>query len=658
MARRPPNRYSPNRPMAQKEIIIGRRIIDGKFAGPFKIDVMRLLVSRALITSSSGGGKSYLLRRMLETLSAVFPLIVFDPEGEFASLREIVDLVLVGPDGEVPADPTTAGMLCKHLVENRVSAVIDLSELTPSQRRDYIANFITTMLELPKKFWTPYIVSIDEIHEYAPNNKSEDECKKAIELLYSKGRKRGFCAIGATQRVANVSPNITAESKTRFIGQISYDNDLQRASDFLGWSKTDWPRLRDLSPPGHEGQFFAVGPALCDRGVVMFRSDKVRTHHPRPGEGSTYTPPQPSAKLSGVLRDLRDLPTKVAEEKATLESLTEKNKHLEKTVRDLNKIATTSRPTPITVKVPTGDPTLVRRFETAKNLLETAMAVIKRQSEALTQSSVFDEEKIRNIVQTAVSGAVTAVVRLGQAGETARLTGIKKLQTEAEKLAVNASKLLQSSSVSVANVDAADVSNWITDPFKEVKNVQASENDDVDPPDDADAEDVTESDDDDDGDALGSGSDASLAKGERKVLKAIGQFGSLMKNQLFTLTGYKSTTIKNALTGLRVRGYIVGGGNGPFKPTDAGKKAMGKGMKPLPTGKALAKHWLARLGQGEKTVLTLLIKHYPKFLSNDQIETATSYASTSRKNITTSLNARMLIEKSKEGIKASDALFD
>lgn len=636
--------------MASNQITLGRKIVDGKTADPLNIDVMRMLVSRVLITSSSGGGKSWLLRLMLERLSKIFPMIVFDPEGEFASLREIVDLVLVGADGEVPADPATAGLLCRHLVENRVSAVIDLSELTPTRRREYIANFLNAMLDLPKRLWTPYVVAIDEIHEYAPNSKIKDECKEAIDLLFSKGRKRGFCGIAATQRLANASPNVTAECKTRIIGQISYDVDLERAARFLGWGSEGWPRLRDLSPPGHEGQFFCVGPAMVDRGVVLFRSDKVRTHHPKPGEGSTYVPPQPSAKLAGVLVELKALPAKLEEEKVTIESLTRRNAELETSVRDLNKIVTSrakpSAPTPAVSPTASAEISAVKRkLAQAKQLLETAMGLVKKQASALSQPVAINVDKVREIVDTAVG----SIVKMAQSANASRQADLKKLQTEAEKLAESAARLLLDDATPPASASGAWASSPVSPDLKSSW-VDAAFTDGNNKP--ADSDDETEN------DEIAEGADASLGKGGRKVLTAIVQFGQIKKSQLFTLTGYKSTSLKNALSLLRQRGYVIGSGDGPYAPTAGGTKAAGN-YKPLPTGKALAEYWLKRLGTGEKRALELLLSVYPNWLTPAQLEEKLGYASTSRKNIVTAMNARQLIEKSREkGIRASAALFD
>jgi hypothetical protein len=55
-------------------------------------------------------------------------------EGEFASLRETVDL-LVGVGGELPANPRHGVLLARRLLENKVSAVAYLYELGPSPLR-------------------------------------------------------------------------------------------------------------------------------------------------------------------------------------------------------------------------------------------------------------------------------------------------------------------------------------------------------------------------------------------------------------------------------------------------------------------------------------------------------------------------------------------
>jgi hypothetical protein len=68
------------------------------------LDVDVVLKTRLLIQGGSGSGKSWLIRRLAEQLFGKLPVIIIDPEGEFATLREKFGYVLVGPGGETPLD--------------------------------------------------------------------------------------------------------------------------------------------------------------------------------------------------------------------------------------------------------------------------------------------------------------------------------------------------------------------------------------------------------------------------------------------------------------------------------------------------------------------------------------------------------------------------
>src|SRR5580698_5530072 len=104
-------------------MIIGQ-IVGGK---KLELDLPTLVDTRLLIQANSGGGKSWLLRLIAER--AGIQTIVLDNEGEFASLREAADVLLVGAGGELPADPRHAALLGRRLLEYKVSAVVDLYEL-------------------------------------------------------------------------------------------------------------------------------------------------------------------------------------------------------------------------------------------------------------------------------------------------------------------------------------------------------------------------------------------------------------------------------------------------------------------------------------------------------------------------------------------------
>jgi hypothetical protein len=291
-------------------ITIGKYIGEGRAAD---LDVERLVASRLLATASSGAGKSWLLRKILEEVSAKTQTIVIDVEGEFGSLREIRDMVLAGPAGEVTAELRSASLLCRRIMELNLSAVIDVSELKRTDRREYVATFCNTLVDMPRKYWRPCFVAIDETHEFAPEGERSSSTD-AVAMLVSKGRKRGYCLIGATQRLAKLSKDVAAELRNQFVGQMNLDVDLKRAADVLGFPKERWPEIRDL----HAGEFFVFGPALNTKQVHKVFAGQVKSTHPRPGQGRIAKPPAPSAKIKSVLGELADLAAKADEEAKTL----------------------------------------------------------------------------------------------------------------------------------------------------------------------------------------------------------------------------------------------------------------------------------------------------------------------------------------------------
>src|SRR5688572_25265108 len=147
------------------KITIGEK--DG--GGAVTLDVQSLIYSRALIQANSGGGKSGLMRVIAEQVAAKIPTIIIDKEGEYHTLREKVDVVLVGEQGEIVADVRSAKLLARKLVELGASAVIDLSGFRKADpQQEFVRDFCDALINLPRTLWHPTFVMIDEAHFFAP----------------------------------------------------------------------------------------------------------------------------------------------------------------------------------------------------------------------------------------------------------------------------------------------------------------------------------------------------------------------------------------------------------------------------------------------------------------------------------------------------------
>lgn len=283
---------------------------------PISFDLEVLLATRLLIQANSGAGKSWLLRKLMEQLYGHVQVIAIDPEGEFATLREKFGFVLVGKGGETPADPRSAAVVAEKLLDLRASAVCDLYEMRPADRHRWVKVFLEAMINAPKKLWHPCVVIVDEAHAFCPESKAgESEASEAMIDLATRGRKRGFCAVWATQRLSKLRKDASAELLNRLVGGTFEDLDIKRAIDLLGVASEDrnavTRELKTLDP----GWFFAFGRAITKE-RQLFKVGTVQTTHPQLGsEKHAAEPPPAPEKIRDLLPKLADLP-QLAEQKA------------------------------------------------------------------------------------------------------------------------------------------------------------------------------------------------------------------------------------------------------------------------------------------------------------------------------------------------------
>lgn len=283
------------------------------------IDLEKLVDSKLLIQANSGGGKSWAVRRVIEQAFGKTQIIVLDTEGEFSNLREKNDFVLVGKGADAPAEVRSAELLAKRLLELKVSAIIDLYELLPKDRKHFVKLFLNALINAPKDLWPinhgDCLVILDEAHIYAPE-KGESEALDAVASMASLGRKRGLGLILATQRISKLNKDAAAECNNKLIGRASLDIDRKRAADELGFTtKEQVLSLRDLEP----GEFYTFGPAISREVTKLVIGD---VHAKPPGRGSARkATPEPTEKVRKILAKLADLPQEAKKEADTIQSL-------------------------------------------------------------------------------------------------------------------------------------------------------------------------------------------------------------------------------------------------------------------------------------------------------------------------------------------------
>ncbi len=117
------------------------------------------------------------------------------------------------------------------------------------------------------------------------------------------------------------------------------------------------------------------------------------------------------------------------------------------------------------------------------------------------------------------------------------------------------------------------------------------------------------------------GTSSKLPVGELAILTAIAQHGAegVTREQLSVLTGYKRSSRDTYLQRLRAAELWQPQGE-RLVATTAGVAELGPGFKRLPTGKALRDYWLARLPEGERRILEVVIQWHPRAVDRGSLD--------------------------------------
>lgn len=249
-------------------ITIGDR--RGAVAGdaPVTMDLAELLSTRLLVQGNSGSGKSHLLRRLLEQSARMVQQAIIDPEGDFVSLAERFGHLVIDAAEHTEAALQAAG---ERMRVHRASVVLNLEGVDAEVQMRRAAAFLGGMFEVPRDYWYPVLVVVDEAQLFAPAAAGEvsDEARRAslgaMTNLMCRGRKRGLAGVIATQRLAKLAKNVAAEASNFLMGRTFLDIDMMRAADLLGMERRQAESFRDLE----RGYFVALGPAVSRRPLAV-----------------------------------------------------------------------------------------------------------------------------------------------------------------------------------------------------------------------------------------------------------------------------------------------------------------------------------------------------------------------------------------------------
>lgn len=248
--------------------------------------------TRLLVVGQSGSGKSFLSRVIVERFaeSNIANFLVFDPGGDWANIRSEFDFIIFGGKGkcDIEISKENAAEISKKVIDNNVSAVIDLSLFPEDDKANILALFIDQILliyadpSIAKR--RPLVVLIDEAQLFCKKSIKSDAnsaSRDCLIRLANTGRRFGISSVYITQRVSLLPPNIVGACNNYLLGRAMQSVDLKKYCEITGIKQKEAHKFKNLIH-----QFYALGESFDHSHLgraIKFRSLKNITVHPEEG---------------------------------------------------------------------------------------------------------------------------------------------------------------------------------------------------------------------------------------------------------------------------------------------------------------------------------------------------------------------------------------
>lgn len=171
-------------------------------------------------------GKSYTMRRLVEQfVKAAQQVVLVDPKGDQWGVRSAADgkgpglplVILGGERADVPLEASAGELVAKLVVEERVSAVLDLSLFRKHEVATFMTGFLENLYRLKAReiYRTPMMLVIDEADAVAPQKpqKGEERMLGAAEDIVRRGGQRGIGCVLVSQRSAVLNKNVLTQAQ-------------------------------------------------------------------------------------------------------------------------------------------------------------------------------------------------------------------------------------------------------------------------------------------------------------------------------------------------------------------------------------------------------------------------------------------------------------
>jgi hypothetical protein len=310
------------------------------------LPAVEILTGRGFITGKSGSGKSNTASVVVEKLLASnFPVLVVDTDGEYYGLKEQFEILHVGADEEcdIQVSPEHAEKIASLALEQNVPIILDVSGyLDESEAKSLLLQTTRHLFAKEKKLKKPFLMLVEECHEYIPEGGGMDETGKMLIKVGKRGRKHGLGIVGISQRPADVKKDFITQCDWLVWHRLTWRNDTKVVKRILGKEFSD--AIEDMG----DGEGFLVTDWAEEVKRVQFRRKTTFDAGATPGLDDFERPDLKSVSgdLVDELRDISDEKERRESELADLrqelerkdQRITELEEELEE-ARDLRRFA-------------------------------------------------------------------------------------------------------------------------------------------------------------------------------------------------------------------------------------------------------------------------------------------------------------------------------
>jgi uncharacterized protein len=529
-----------------------------------------------------------------ELLEHGYPTVIIDPTDAWWGLRVGADgdprkgypvVIFGGSHGDIPLEESSGKVIAEFVVKEKVPIVLSIRHLRKGAQRRFVREFCEELYQLKgePQYRTPLAVVIDEAPLFAPQKVIGDIAfvVSAVEDLIARGRTSGFGVVLISQRSATLNADVRTQADTMICHRLTAKLDRKAIVEWFeeNASTEDLKTILQSLAKLQDGEGWVWAPKLDIMKRAQMRRRRTFDSSATPKLGKRIRPPKKLAdvdldKLKGQMAAVIER-AKGDDPKALRSRIAELEREVKAKSTSIGapSKAAVAKP-PKVVKVE--KPVLSAKHE---KLLNRAAGKVADYAAAATTSAKGAADLTKAITDLIVQVAKTTAVVPPSMPVAPAAVARRQPLADVQKVAKGVKGLAAPSSPQRSESGANGTGE------------------------------------------VGTG-------GLRRILVALAQCPQGMSERRLALRAgiaRKGGTFRTYRAQLKKNGWIAGDKN-HVAITSEGLAALGH-YDPLPEGSELLRYWKNELGGGMATMLDVLARQYPAFVSTEDVATASNMES-------------------------------